>query len=122
MGLRFVSLEEAYLSANQGALEIAIEMLRERENPSRLRFEVRDEHGALVLELPFSEVLQPGRGAKPHDPVHVHERLKANLERSRVLKSELVAALAQTRQTLAATSREAAWSGSRDFRRNRQSP
>lgn len=111
MGLSFVSLDEAYLSASQAALEIAIDMLRKRENPSRYQFAVRNEHGAVVLELPFSEVLQPGRAAKPHDPVHIHKRLKANLDRNRALKSELVAAVAQTRRTLTETLREATRSG-----------
>jgi hypothetical protein len=41
-----------------------IEALRQVRNPSHERFEIRDAAGTLLLVLPFSEVVESGRGRK----------------------------------------------------------
>ena len=96
-GLPFDSLEAAYLSASQAAVDISIDMLRERKDPSGYRFEVRDSDGQVVLELPFSEVLRAGRTAKP-PALPGQAQLQASLERNRKLKADLAKLLASARQ------------------------
>jgi len=41
-----------------------IEALAEQRNPSRRRFEIRDVNGQVLLVLPFSEILESGKGAR----------------------------------------------------------
>lgn len=59
VGTDFASLEVAYLDACECALAIAFERLRVREDPTADAFEILDENRAVLLELPFSEVLRP---------------------------------------------------------------
>ena len=100
-GSVFDSLETAYLDGSQAAVEISIDLLRDRHDPSRHRFEVRDEEGQVVLEIPFGEVLRPGRSATPHPgPPGMQARLEAAFERNRELKSELALAVAEARERL----------------------
>ena len=100
VGVTFPSLEAAYLSANQAAVDMSIEMLRERRDPSGYRFDVRDQDGRMVMEIPFSEVLSLGRNAKPREADRLHDRLQAALDRSRRLRGELTEALAQARASV----------------------
>ena len=98
-GCEFESLEHAYIDAWTAALEISIDMLRQREDPSRFRFEVTDGEGLLLTELPFVEVLKPGstpRFAGSPSSLRVAERLK----RTRELQSEVNAGLSQARMSL----------------------
>ncbi|MBQ0820062.1 hypothetical protein HPT29_011265 [Microvirga terrae] len=57
--------EAAYLEAFHAARDMAQEWLREGRNPRRYAFEVRNDAGELVLELPFSEVLDHQAGRRP---------------------------------------------------------
>jgi hypothetical protein len=98
-GCTFDTLEQAYLDTWTAALEISIEMLGRREDPSRFRFEITDGEGLLLLELPFTEVLRPhaiprcaGFELKPR----VAERLK----RTRELQFEVNSGLAQVKASL----------------------
>ena len=97
VGVTFPSLEAAYLSANQAAVDMSIELLRERKDPSGYRFDVRDQDGRTVMEIPFSEVLNFGRNARPRETARLHDRLQAALDRSRRLRGELTEALTQAR-------------------------
>jgi len=45
-----------YREAFDAAIEIWADALRERRNPSRDRFRIRDNSGNVVLELPLSEL------------------------------------------------------------------
>ena len=99
VGLSFESLDVAYLSASQAAMDISIDMLRERKDPSRHRFEVRDGEGRIVLELPFAEVLHPGKCVKPPPTAgQVHARLQASLDRNRKLKADMADLLVNARK------------------------
>ena len=98
-GLSFGSLDTAYLSASQAAIDMSIDMLRERKDPSRHRFEVRGEDGQVVLELPFTEVLHSGGGAKPPPTAsQVQVELRASLERNRKLKADMANLLVNARK------------------------
>src|SRR5215468_1013330 len=63
-GTDFSSLEAAYLETCGAILEMAIEKLREREDPGKDMFEITDERGNVLMQVPFSEVLRPQGAAK----------------------------------------------------------
>lgn len=98
VGAMFATLEAAYLDACRAVIDISFELLRERKDPSRYQFEIRDAGGQVVWELPFAEVLQPGRTARPRQ-IQAHDLLRQSLDRNRKLKSELVDILVQTRES-----------------------
>ena len=101
VGVVFASMEAAYLDACRAALEISIEMLRNRQDPDRHSFEVRDERVQLVLEIPFAEVLQPqGRVAVLRTPSRLHHQIAATVGRSRALRTELAEELMRARCAL----------------------
>ncbi|WP_262273177.1 MULTISPECIES: DUF6894 family protein [Microvirga] len=64
-GVVLPDADAAYLEAFRAAGDMAQEWLREGRNPRRYAFEIVDAAGDLILELPFSEVLdrQAGRRA-----------------------------------------------------------
>lgn len=58
-------------------MDISVHLLRERQDPSRHRFEVRDEESRLVMEIWFTEVLRPGRSSTPTSgPPGLHAKLE----------------------------------------------
>ena len=61
LGTNLPNAEAAYLEACAAALEISFEMLRKRIDPAPHSFRVTDASGELLFEIPFSEVLHPGR-------------------------------------------------------------
>jgi|SRR6185437_1166684 len=61
VGLVFPSLEEAYLDSCNAALEISMERLRARDDPTNDGIEIADEDGRMLMHIPFSEVLRPGQ-------------------------------------------------------------
>lgn len=56
-GTDLADAEQAYLEAFKAAREMWSELLKERRDPRRCRFEVRDSNDALLFVLPFQEVL-----------------------------------------------------------------
>lgn len=98
LGVVFPGVEAAYLDACRAALEISLDMLRERRDPAGHRFEVRDEGAALVLEIPFTEVLQPR--ARPAPPHRLHRQIEATLGRSRRLRDEVRVELTRAQRAL----------------------
>jgi hypothetical protein len=100
-------VETAYLEAFQAATEMWIEALAEVRNPSRERFEIRDASGRVVLELPFSEILQSGKGARR--PAPTFAALRKAADRTHSLQIELASqikdALSNIRETKDALAR-----------------
>ena len=64
-----------------------IEALSEVRNPGRERFEIRDAGGQLLLVLPFSEIIDSGKGAR-RPPPSFGALMKA-MERTRSLQAEV---------------------------------
>src|SRR5947209_20337326 len=62
-GCELPNVETAYLEAYQSSLDISFEMLRKRQDPSALRFEVTNEKSEVLFDLPFLEALRPTRPA-----------------------------------------------------------
>jgi hypothetical protein len=57
-GTEFVDVEQAYLEAFKGAQDMWGELLRQRRDPRRCAFEVRNEQRDLLFVLPFTEVIE----------------------------------------------------------------
>lgn len=56
-GLEFRDVEEAYLEAFRAAQEMWSELLKERRDPRRCSFEVRNAAGEILFLFPFQEVV-----------------------------------------------------------------
>jgi hypothetical protein len=101
VGVEFSGVEAAYLGAHQAALDMSIEMLRQRIDPVRHSFEITAESGELLFELPFSEVMRPS--AKSPPPGSVHASIVQRHERTLHAASDLNAALSHSRALLRST-------------------
>lgn len=66
VGSSFPDIEAAYLGACEAALEMSVDMLRRRHDPSRHRFEITNGDGEALFDIPFAEVLRPA--ARPGPP------------------------------------------------------
>lgn len=100
VGLRFSDLDAAYMDAHRAIDDISLEMLRDRIDFRRYRFEIRDENGRLLMEAPFDERLRnaaPRTGSGPSD---VAIRVKATLARNRSLRSEVAGRLDEARASV----------------------
>ncbi len=101
-GVDLPDLDTAYLEAFWAATEMWIEALRQVRNPSDERFEIRDAAGVVVLVLPFSEVLESGRGAKRRYPPDF-TALRRIMDRTRVARDELTNEINLARERLRET-------------------
>jgi len=101
-GLDFVGLEAAYLDAYRTIPKMAADLVRRKRDPLRYAFEITDEAGQLLIEVPFSEVLD--RWHKPRRPVTPALAQKAQAEMKRTAR--LIAALADERKALETSLRE----------------
>ena len=103
LGAEFESAEAAYLDASRAALELTIEAMRGRETTAGHRFEIMDDEGRLLFELPFDEMIR----SRPSSPFQVNlavrRRLRAELLRNRELQTDLAAGFSRTRETLKTT-------------------
>jgi hypothetical protein len=103
VGTVFPSLEAAYLDGCQSALEMSIDKLRARDDPTNDSVEITDESGRRLMNIPFSEVLRPrqkpgiqaNRGAT-EGAIQACER---QIRRTHTLRSELLAEYEKTQST-----------------------
>lgn len=56
-GLEFASAEQALVEASRAVLAMWPELLAARQDPMACAFEIADEHGTILFDLPFSEAL-----------------------------------------------------------------
>jgi 2-succinyl-5-enolpyruvyl-6-hydroxy-3-cyclohexene-1-carboxylate synthase len=101
LGSHLPDVEQAYLEVYQAALDISFEMLRLRRDPSQLRFEVTNESGEVLFDLPFSEALHPTN--KAASLTSLHEKLRQNFDRQRALTSEFREQVQKTLSTISTT-------------------
>jgi hypothetical protein len=57
-GAEFASIEEAYLESFKGAQELWPELLRNRQDPRQYAYHITDSDGAVLMELPFAEIME----------------------------------------------------------------
>ena len=98
IGCELPDVEAAYLEARAAAVEMIAEMLSSRRDPSCFQFEIFDAEGRFMIELPFSEVLNPqSQGAKN---LGVRSSLQSQISRSRKLHGEISTELKKSRSIL----------------------
>lgn len=104
-GLELAGVEVAYLEACHTVPALSCELAREGANPSRYAFEIADATGALLMEVPFFEVLE--RGRKPISPQMAasFRRAATTMERTANLISSIGEEQATLRATLTETKR-----------------
>jgi hypothetical protein len=98
IGGDFEDVESAYLDAHQAALEIAFEMLREHCDPTPYKFDIVDNLGRFLLDIPFSEVMRPGSRPVHHSAILT--KVRESLHRNKELQYEIRNQFAQTRVVL----------------------
>jgi hypothetical protein len=98
IGADFPDVESAYLDCHQAALEIAFEMLRDHRDPTHYQFDIMDNLGRFLLDVPFSEVMRP-RPAPAHYSA-ILSKVRESLRRNRILQQEIRDEFAQTRLML----------------------
>ncbi len=67
-GIAFASTEDAYLEAVEAAQEMWGDLLRNRRDPRRCLFEVRDANRELLFILPFQELIDSCRDRRRPAP------------------------------------------------------
>ena len=101
-GLDFVGLEAAYLEACLTIPDMGADLVKRRRNPLPYTFEIADEAGQLLMEVPFSEMLDNGH--KPRRPVMPTLVQKAHAEMEWTVC--LIATLIEERAALQTSHRE----------------
>jgi hypothetical protein len=93
VGTVFPSLEAAYLDGCQSALEMSIDKLRVRDDPTNDSVDIADESGRLLMNIPFSEVLRPQQkpGMNHRATDGIIQACERQVLRSNMLRSELQA-------------------------------
>ncbi|MBB2960948.1 DUF6894 family protein [Methylobacterium sp. R2-1] len=104
-GLDLDGVESAYLEAYAAVPAISADLLREKANPYRHTFEIMDASGNLLLEVPFSEVLEEGKQPSPPDQRRRWHKAQAEMERTACLIADVQAEQAALQATLADTRR-----------------
>ncbi len=99
-GVEFETLEDAYLDLWKAAVEMSVDALRQHRDATRDRFELWDQQGQFLLDLPFSEVMKAGVVDAPPPMRDLHERLSAGVTRARALKTDLASGFEEARQSL----------------------
>lgn len=101
IGCELPDIEAAYLEGRMAAVEISAEMLRNHCDPTRHQFEIVDDQGRFLMELPFSEVLWPRATAASH--AEIRPKLRAAIQRGQKLRGEIREELKKSRTALAAS-------------------
>jgi hypothetical protein len=94
-GVRFPSLEMAYLETCRAALDISFEKLRARKNPHLDSVEILDCNRRFLMLIPFAEVLQP-KPALPlgqRDFEQLVRSCRQQMARAELLRAEVVTEL-----------------------------
>ena len=79
LGLELAGIEAAYLDGCRAIPTMAADLMKKRVDPQRCCFEIADSEGQVLLEVPFTEILDKGR--KPLTrPALLAQRRKAAAE------------------------------------------
>ena len=93
VGTIFPSLEAAYLDGFRSVLEMSIDRLRVRDDPTNDSVDIADEGGCVLMSIPFAEVLRPRQKmairANRRVADGVIQACHRQMERSHTLRSEL---------------------------------
>jgi hypothetical protein len=102
VGVEFPGVEAAYLGAYQAALDMSVEMLRQRIDPALHSFQIADQAGQVLFDLSFAEVMRPS--AKPPPPFgSIQASIHQRQERTKHAALDLKAAIVRNRELLQGT-------------------
>jgi len=104
-GQDFDDLEAAYLEACLTIPDMGADLVKRRRNPLPYTFEIANEAGQLLMDVPFSEMLDKGHKSRPRRRVMPALVRKAHVEMERTAR--LIASLAEEREALQTSLREA---------------
>ena len=105
IGLDLDGVERAYLDAYATIPAMGVDLLLGKSNPYRHAFEIMDEEGHLLMEVPFSEALDEGRKPLPLDARRHWSKAKAEMEQTARLIASIQAEQTALQSTLAETKR-----------------
>jgi hypothetical protein len=99
IGLDLAGMEAAYLEAYRAIPALSAELAYEKTCPTRYTFEITDAGGNLLMEVPFSEVLDRGRRPIPPTSASTFRKAAAEMERT----ADLIGSINEERVALRAT-------------------
>jgi hypothetical protein len=111
IGCEFSDVETAYLQARAAAVEMCVDIMRERHDPLHYQFEIFDCERRFLIELPFSEVIRPKAISLEHARIRptllgeirraekLHLEVRDELTRLRAILDQSVATLARSRSS-----------------------
>lgn len=101
VGSEFETAEMAYLDAYKAAEAMWSELLSCRRDPRRCSFEIRDQAGHVLFELPFRELLDSCYDRAPGTPLKAAlNRSTQHVEHLRRAHQDLVDEMTKARRTL----------------------
>lgn len=99
-GSEFANVEKAYLEAFRAAQDMWSELLRQRRDPRRCVFEVRNGQRDLLFVLPFEEVMESCRD-RAYPPVQQSiEKAALTLNHTRRVSEQFLKELSAVHKTL----------------------
>ena len=103
-GAEFESVEAAYLEAFESARELWPILLEDRRDPRRYSFEITNSAAVVLMEVPFSELLDNCRNARrgrPNKPAPLFDKeaFLGAIENARQLNRECAELMRQLRAT-----------------------
>lgn len=99
IGVELDGIESAYLEAYRTVPALSAEMALAGAIPHRHTFEIVDQSGNLLMEVPFSEVLDRGRGPTAPALTASFRRAVTTMQRT----AELIISIREERTALRAT-------------------
>lgn len=103
IGTVFSSLEAAYLDGCRSVLEMSIDKIRTRDDPTNDSVEITDESGRVLMNIPFLEIVRPRQKvameANRLATDHILQACQHQMQRSHMLRSELQAEYEKTHST-----------------------
>jgi hypothetical protein len=100
LGMEFPAPEDAYLEAFSAAQEMWGELLKERRDPHRCRFEIRNASGQVLFEIPFQEVIDCCTDRRAIPLHRTFENLTHTSNYAKRVSDEFVEELRRLRQML----------------------
>ena len=100
LGTEFPDLDAAYLDACVAVMGMAADMERGGCNPLPFVFEIMDERGQLLLEVPFTEMLNAGEKPRKPTPQTARRQPSPQVERSQRLACEILDRITALQETV----------------------
>lgn len=104
-GIELADSDAAYMEAYKGAQEMWGGLLQKQQDPRRCAFEVHDAHGAMIVRLPFGELLESCRDSNSQAFLPSMQSAFAHVARTKQVSAEFRNELEEVRRNLREASR-----------------